>query len=99
MQRSQGNTYMQHQKNDLFHNKIVDRIKKQQQISNDKYNNNKKYQNQNFGLFSADCRFRAEGKKDTSRVELKILQLKLWLEPAWIGLITTIHLSSNKNVY
>jgi hypothetical protein len=35
----------------------------------------KKNQNQNFGSFSADFRFRAEGKKVTSRAELKILQL------------------------
>ena len=29
-----------------------------------------------------------KGKKVTSQAELKILQLKLWLEPAWLGLIT-----------
>ena len=44
--------------------------------------------NQNFGSFSADFRFRAEGKKVTSRAELIILQLELWLEPARLGLIT-----------
>ena len=32
--------------------------------------------------------FRAEVKKVTSRAKLKILQLKLWLKPAWLGLIT-----------
>ena len=41
-------------------------------------------------LFSANFQFRAEVKKVTSRAELKILQLELWLEPAWLGLITTI---------
>ena len=40
------------------------------------------------GSFTADFRFRAEGKKVTSRAKLKILQLKLWLEPARLGLIT-----------
>ena len=44
--------------------------------------------NKNFGSFSADFQFQAEGKKVTSRAELKILQLKLWLEPARLGLIT-----------
>ena len=42
-----------------------------------------------FGSFSADFRFRAEGKKVMSRANLIILQLKLWLEPAQLGLITT----------
>ena len=39
-------------------------------------------------------RFRAEVKKVTSRAELKILLLKLWLEPAWLGLVTTKHFYS-----
>ena len=51
-----------------------------------KFKKNKKIKN--FGSFSADFRFRAEGKKVTSRAELKILQLELWLEPARLGLIT-----------
>ena len=41
------------------------------------------------GSFSADFRFRAKVKKATSRADLKILQLELWLEPARLGLITT----------
>ena len=41
-----------------------------------------------FQLVSANFRFRAESKKVTSRAELKILQLELWLEPARLGLIT-----------
>ena len=47
----------------------------------------KKKKKGNFGSFSADFRFRAEKKKVTSRAELKILQLELWLEPARLGLI------------
>ena len=43
----------------------------------------------NFQLVSANFRFRAEWKKVTSRAELKIFQLELWLEPARLGLITT----------
>ena len=40
-------------------------------------------QNQNFGsVFD----FELKGKR--SRAEPKILQLELWLEPAWLGLIT-----------
>ena len=53
------------------------------------YINEKKNQNQNFSSFSADFGFRAEGEKATSRAELKILQLVLWLKPAWLGLITS----------
>ena len=49
--------------------------------------------NKNFGSFSADFQFRAEGKKVTSRAELKILQLELWLEPARLGLITRDYLN------
>ena len=56
------------------------------------YINEKKYQNQNFGSFSADFQFRAEGKKVTSRAELKVLQLELWLEPARLGLISQLKL-------
>ena len=52
--------------------------------------------NENFGLFSADFRFRAEGKKVTSRAELKILQLELWLEPARLGFITIIYTGFSK---
>ena len=44
----------------------------------------------NFSSFSANFQFRAEVKKVTSRAELKILQLELWLEPARLGLITNI---------
>ena len=47
----------------------------------------------NFGLFSADFQFRAEGKTVTSQAEPKILQLELWLEPARLGLITNDPLS------
>ena len=32
----------------------------------------------------------SEKGHEPSRAELKILQLKLWLEPAWLGLITSI---------
>ena len=49
----------------------------------------KKYKSKlNFQLVSANFRFRAEWKKVTSRAELKIIQLELWLEPARLGLIT-----------
>ena len=43
-----------------------------------------------FSSFSADFQFRAEVKKVTSRAELNFLQLELWLEPARLGLITSI---------
>ena len=42
----------------------------------------------NFQLVSANFRFRAEWKKVTSRAELKIFQLELWLKPARLRLIT-----------
>ena len=32
--------------------------------------------------------FELNGKR--SRAELKIFQLELWLEPAWLGLITSV---------
>ena len=51
----------------------------------------KKNQNQNFGSFSADFWFRAEGKKVISRAELKILQLEVWLQPARLELITSTY--------
>jgi hypothetical protein len=35
--------------------------------------------------------FRADGEKATSRADLKILQLDLWLEPGRLGLITSIY--------
>ena len=38
--------------------------------------------------FSVNFQFRAELKKVTSRANLKILQLELWLKPARLGLIT-----------
>ena len=57
----------------------------------------KKSQNQNFGSFSEDFLFRAEGKKVTSRAKLKILQLELWLESARLGL--TINTCLGKCVY
>ena len=41
--------------------------------------------------FSVNFRFQAEVKKVTSRAELKILQLELWLEPARLGLITNTY--------
>ena len=41
-----------------------------------------------FQLVSANFRFRAEWKKVISRAEPKIFQLKLWLEPARLRLIT-----------
>ena len=47
--------------------------------------------NKNFGSFLADFRFRAEGKKVTSRAEL-------WLEPAWLGLITNNYIATNKRI-
>jgi hypothetical protein len=36
-------------------------------------------------------------KKATSRAELEILQLELWLEPARLGLITTIYQENGPN--
>ena len=51
----------------------------------------KKSKKSKFRLVSADFRFRAEVQKVTSRAELKILQLELWLEPARLGLITIIY--------
>ena len=45
--------------------------------------------------FSVNFQFRAEVKKVTSRAELKILQLELWLKPARLGLITTIYTQAN----
>ena len=60
---------------------------------NEKKNQNQKSkiknQNQNFGSFAANFWIWAEGKKVTSRAELKILQLELWLEPARLGLISS----------
>ena len=47
-------------------------------------------ENQNFSSFSVNFQFRVEVKKVTSRAELEILQLELWLEPARLGLITNI---------
>ena len=47
-----------------------------------------------FGSFLANFRFRAEVKKVTSRAELKILQLELWLEPARLELITISYVIS-----
>ena len=44
-----------------------------------------------FSDFRAEFFFRADGEKATSRAELKILQLELWLEPARLGLITNYH--------
>ena len=41
-----------------------------------------------FSDFRAEFFFRADGEKATSRAELKIHQLELWLEPARLGLIT-----------
>ena len=52
-------------------------------------------QNPNFGSFSADFRFQAEPKKVTSRAELKIFQLELWLQPARLGLITRLFCQHN----
>ena len=52
----------------------------------------------NFQLVSANFRFRAEWKKVTSRAELKIFQLELWLEPARLGLITTTYLLSIEKI-
>ena len=46
----------------------------------------------NFQLVSAYFQFRAEWKNVTSRAELKIFQLELWLEPARLGLITTTYI-------
>jgi hypothetical protein len=45
----------------------------------------------------SDFQFRAEGKKVTSRAELKILQLELWLEPAWLGLITITYVLTSSH--
>ena len=48
--------------------------------------------NENLKKIKISARFRPifdfEGKKVTSRAELKILQLELWLEPARLRLIT-----------
>ena len=48
---------------------------------------NQKNKNQNFGSFQPFFDFELKAKR--SRAEPKILQLELWLEPAWLGLITT----------
>ena len=48
------------------------------------------YYKKNLGLFLLNFQFRAEVEKVTSRTELKNLQLELWLEPALLGLITSI---------
>ena len=61
-----------------------------------KGNKEKKYENKKcqFSNFWAEIKFRAEGKRSwgkASRAKLKILQLKLWLEPAWLELITIIY--------
>ena len=48
-----------------------------------------------FGSFLANFCFRAKVKKVTSRAELKIIQLELWLEPARLGLITNNHINSS----
>ena len=45
--------------------------------------------------FSVNFQFRAEAKKVTSRAKLKNLQLELWPEPAWLGLINTSFSSHN----
>ena len=50
----------------------------------------KMYYKKFLGSFLVHFQFRAEAKKVTSRAELKILQLELLLEPAWLGLITSI---------
>ena len=39
-------------------------------------------------IFRAEINFSSKREKVTSRAELKILQLELWLEPARLGLIT-----------
>ena len=44
----------------------------------------------NFQLVSANFRFRAEWRKVTSRAELKICQLELWLEPNLIILLSKL---------
>ena len=46
------------------------------------------YQNQNFSSFRPIFEFELDGKRP--RAELKIFQLELWLEPAWLGLITSV---------
>ena len=51
-----------------------------------------------FSSFLAHFHFRAEVKKVTSRVELRILQLELWLKPARLGLITSTYPYTNKLV-
>ena len=45
----------------------------------------KEGKNAYFPIFEMNFFLRAE----PSQAELKIVQLKLWLEPAWLGLITT----------
>ena len=55
-----------------------------------KMQGNKK-RNAIFLFFKLKYNFQAEGKQpraNPSQAELKILQLELWLEPAWLGLIT-----------
>ena len=53
------------------------------------YNRNLRVIEKKIGSFSVDFLFRAEGKKVTSRAELKFLQLELWLESARLRLINT----------
>ena len=54
---------------------------------------NQKNENQKFQLVSAIFCFRAESINVTSRAELEILQLELWLEPARLGHITNMYIS------
>jgi hypothetical protein len=48
-----------------------------------------------FSNFRAEIKFSSRRKKVKSQVELKILQLKLWLEPAWLksSLVFTLNLN------
>ena len=42
-----------------------------------------------FLAFRAEIKFSSWRKKATSPAKLKILQLELWLEPPWLGFITS----------
>jgi hypothetical protein len=50
----------------------------------------KQGKNAYFQIFELKCFLRAEKGHEPRRAELKIIQLKLWLEPALLGLITSI---------
>jgi len=56
-------------------------------------------ENWNFSSFFSQFSIPSWSEKghEPSRAELKILQLELWLKPAWLGLITTIYIYLNQS--